>query len=286
MLLAVPSDAPGGLEAKISEHFGHCSAFTLIQIDDNKMGKVTILPNAEHVQGGCMGPVMVLKDNGADALVAGGMGGRPLAGFQQVGITVYHNEGVSTVREAAELIISGKGREIGEQHTCGGHEGGCGSHDHHDQEPKVEHVDGPVEPERLVHISYELFDIDDKSIDTSEARYIHGRGQLALGLERALTGHVAGDNFEVTVEPEEGYGERDEAKLIEVPRDKLPAEVSLGETLHSKLPNGGMIPITVVSLDDKTATLDANHPLAGQRVLFKVKVLEVLRILPTEEQKA
>ena len=133
MKIAIPSEAPGGLEAVISAHFGHCAAFTLVDLEGTEVGKVEILPNGGHVQGGCMAPVMTLKEAGADALVAGGMGMRPLAGFQQVGIEVFFSENASTVSEAVQLIASGQARRFGPAQTCGGggggeHDGGCGGH--------------------------------------------------------------------------------------------------------------------------------------------------------------
>ena len=88
-LVAFPSETPGGLEAGLSDHFGHCAAFTLVSLESDEVKEVTILPNGGHAQGACLAPVMLLKDQGVEALVAGCMGMRPLAGFQQVGITVY-----------------------------------------------------------------------------------------------------------------------------------------------------------------------------------------------------
>ena len=71
-----------------------------------------------------MAPVMLLKQSGVDVLVAGGVGMRPLAGFQQVGIEVYFSEGVTTVKEALQLILSGKARRFGPAQACGGGEEG------------------------------------------------------------------------------------------------------------------------------------------------------------------
>jgi predicted Fe-Mo cluster-binding NifX family protein len=135
MIVAVPSDAPGGLDAPISEHFGHCAAFTMVEIDGGQVGRVAVMPNTGHVQGGCMAPVMMLKQLGADAMVAGGMGQRPLAGFQQVGIDVYFREDAVTVDDAIKLMLAGKARVFGPAQTCGGgggggdgSGGGCGGH--------------------------------------------------------------------------------------------------------------------------------------------------------------
>ncbi len=78
-----------------------------------------------------MAPVMLLKNQGVDTMLAGGMGMRPLSGFQQVGITVYYNEGASTVADAVKLLSDGRARAFGAAQACGGGGGDCGGdHDH------------------------------------------------------------------------------------------------------------------------------------------------------------
>ena len=126
MKIAIPSGAPGGLDAELSAHFGHCEVFTLVLAEDGEAKGIELLNNVPHEQGGCMAPVMLLKEAGVDTLVAGGMGMRPLAGFQQVGIEVYFSEGVTTVKEALQLILTGKARRFGPAQACRGGEG----HDH------------------------------------------------------------------------------------------------------------------------------------------------------------
>ena len=113
MLVAVPSDSPGGLEARISNHFGHCDFFTMVQVEKQQVESVTVIPNGAHEGGQCTAPVTLLKQQGAEALVAGGMGQRPLSGFQQVGISVYFKEGAETVRDAIDLLIAGKQSQPG-----------------------------------------------------------------------------------------------------------------------------------------------------------------------------
>jgi predicted Fe-Mo cluster-binding NifX family protein len=134
MRVAFPSEAPGGLDARLSAHFGHCAAFTLVDVDltlgpaQGRATDVVVLPNLGHEQGGCLAPVTLLKREGAEALVAGGMGMRPLAGFQSVGIDVYFNEGAETVGEALALLLAGQARRFGPAQACGGGGGGCGGH--------------------------------------------------------------------------------------------------------------------------------------------------------------
>ena len=159
MLIAVPSEAPGGLEATISAHFGHCHAFTMVNVDGDDIGEVTVLENEGHAQGGCMAPVRLLQSRQVEALVAGGMGGRPLAGFQQVGIRVYCKEEARSVRDAVQLVIDGKCREFEPAQTCGGCGGGGGCGDDHAHEPiERDPIEGPadVRADRVVTLHYKL----------------------------------------------------------------------------------------------------------------------------------
>jgi predicted Fe-Mo cluster-binding NifX family protein len=128
MKVAIPSAGQGGLEAPLSAHFGHCDAFTLVDFEEGQMNQVEVMPNVPHSQGGCMAPVQALKQAGVDVLMAGGMGARPLAGFQQVGIRVFYTENATTVQAAVDMLNSGGAREFGPAQVCGGGEGHCGSH--------------------------------------------------------------------------------------------------------------------------------------------------------------
>lgn len=119
-LVALPSNAPGGLEAELSGHFGHCYAFTLVSVEDGQIGDVKVVPAVPHEQGGCMAPVNYLANQGAQILIAGGMGMRPLMGFNQVGIDVFHNDGFLSVGDAVKAYAEGKLPQFGQNMTCGG----------------------------------------------------------------------------------------------------------------------------------------------------------------------
>ncbi len=86
---------------------------------------------------------------------------------------------------------------------------------------------------------------------------------------------MAGDRTKATLSPKDGYGERDESRIVQAPTADLPAGVAPGATVHAQLPNGGNIFMTVVAIDGPTATLDGNHPLAGRTLVFDVEVQEV-----------
>lgn len=279
MKVAVPSDAPGGLDASVSDHFGHCDYFTLVEVNGQTIGEVTVLLNDAHEKGGCMGPVRFLKNEGAEALVAGGMGMRPLQGFQKVGITVYAKEEASNVRDAILMVIAGKCREMEMDEVCGGHDGHCGGH----APVQRDVIDGPVEKDRIVILKCQLSDTSGQNIDDLETiPYLHGYNQLPPGVERAVEGLVAGDTATVVVTPEDGYGERDDSRIFDIPRENLPSDVKVGAMLHGRTPKGGVLPLTVIALDAQKATLDGNHPLAGKTLVFDVEVVEVQAATPEE----
>lgn len=128
MKIAIPSEAPGGLEAAFSPHFGHAPAFTLVELNGQEINELQIMPNAGHAPGGCLGPVGLLKSAGVEALVAGGMGARPLAGLQQSGITVYFGGPAATVRQAVQRLAAGLAPQFSPAQVCGGGQGDCGHH--------------------------------------------------------------------------------------------------------------------------------------------------------------
>jgi len=119
-IVAIPSSHPGGLEAPLGAHFGHCDLYTVVKIAAGKVEEVAVLPNVPHEQGGCMAPVNHLAQNGVQVLIAGGMGMRPLMGFNQVGIDVLYGGGAQTVAEAVEALLAGRLQRFTAEFTCGG----------------------------------------------------------------------------------------------------------------------------------------------------------------------
>jgi len=118
--IAIPSNGQGGLEGTRSGHFGHCDVFTLVDVEDGEIKEVSILQNQEHAQGGCMVPVNLLSDNRVTALVVGGIGMRPLMGFKQVGIDVYHDDQRAEIGPVVNDLIAGSLSEIKNDQVCGG----------------------------------------------------------------------------------------------------------------------------------------------------------------------
>ena len=120
-LLAVPSGGNGGLDAPMGMHVGHCDMYTLVEIEDGAVKTVSTLPPIPHQQGGCLAPVQYLASHGVRALLAGGMGMRPLMGFQQAGIEVFFAGNFPLVDGAVQAFLAGKLPEFSTEFTCQGH---------------------------------------------------------------------------------------------------------------------------------------------------------------------
>jgi FKBP-type peptidyl-prolyl cis-trans isomerase SlyD len=137
-----------------------------------------------------------------------------------------------------------------------------------------------ISNQKVVTIDYTLTDEQGEVLDTSQGQeplvYIQGTGSIVPGLETALEGKAVGDALRVTISPDQGYGQRDEELVQAIPRDRFPTgdEIHVGMRFHAQ-GNGGSHVVTVVSVDDKHVTVDANHPLAGVTLAFDVKVIEV-----------
>jgi predicted Fe-Mo cluster-binding NifX family protein len=120
MRIAIPSEGEGGLDGLRSGHFGHCDVFTFVDLVDGVIEEVSTVKNVSHVQGGCMVPVNLLASHNVDALIVGGIGMRPLMGFRQVGIDVYHEAERQQIRPVIEDMIAGRISLITDNQVCGG----------------------------------------------------------------------------------------------------------------------------------------------------------------------
>lgn len=137
-----------------------------------------------------------------------------------------------------------------------------------------------IENNKVVIINYTLTDNSGNVIDQSQDgsfAYLHGAQNIIPGLENALTGKQAEDKLQVTIDPKDAYGERDESQIQAVPRDMFPQDVDIGVgmSFHAEAPNGAPVMVTVTEVADDTITVDGNHPLAGQTLNFDVEVINV-----------
>ncbi len=118
--IAIPSNNEGGMDGERSGHFGHCDVFTLVDVKDSQIEKVEVVSNKEHAEGGCLVPVKYLESFQVNAIVVGGIGMRPLVGFNDAGIDVYFDGTEPTVKAVVNSLINNKLEIIQSQQACGG----------------------------------------------------------------------------------------------------------------------------------------------------------------------
>lgn len=121
---------------------------------------------------------------------------------------------------------------------------------------------------------------DGTEFDSSRGReplqFTVGEEMLIPGFENGVIGHVKGDAFKITVNPEDGYGEYSEELVFEVPIDQVPEHITpeTGMVLELTGDEGDM-EVTIIDVTEETVMLDANHTLAGEILQFDVEILDV-----------
>ena len=140
----------------------------------------------------------------------------------------------------------------------------------------------------IVSIHYTLTnnngDVIDTSKDDAPLSYLHGAGNIVPGLEAALLGKTVGESLQVTVQPEDAYGERQDEMIQTVPREMFQGveDIQPGMQFQADAPDGSVQMIVVSAVADDEITVDANHPLAGEILNFDVSIEAVRE--PTAEE--
>ena len=142
-----------------------------------------------------------------------------------------------------------------------------------------------IQKDKVIAVSYELEvegKIADKASSEAPLEYIHGTGMLLPKFEAALDGKVAGDPFEFTLTPEEGYGVYNPKYLVALPIEAFQIDgkvheelLVVGRTLPMLNSEGQVVSGTVAAVDEKSVTMDFNHPMAGKTLHFTGKVESV-----------
>jgi FKBP-type peptidyl-prolyl cis-trans isomerase SlyD len=137
-----------------------------------------------------------------------------------------------------------------------------------------------VEKNKVVSFHYTLTNAAGEQMESSREKesmsYLHGAGNIIRGLEKAMEGHSIGDQFSVTIEPEDAYGVRNEKNVQRVPlkRLKLNQKLSVGQILTLQT-NKGEVQVTVLKVGRFNVDVDGNHPLAGARLTFDVEITDI-----------
>jgi FKBP-type peptidyl-prolyl cis-trans isomerase 2 len=101
-----------------------------------------------------------------------------------------------------------------------------------------------------------------------------GEGQLIKGFENGLIDMTEGEKKTIELSVEDSYGEPKPEFINEVPKTNVPEGIQVGESLQGMGPQGP-VNVQVVAVSEETVTLDANHPLAGKKLIFDLEVIEI-----------
>lgn len=142
----------------------------------------------------------------------------------------------------------------------------------------------------VVTMHYTVTDDNGQQVDASRdwepLLYLNETHSLIPGLEKAIEGHQAGDSFQVTVQPKDGYGLPDPALIHKVPLEAFSEvgnlEVGMEFGLESEEGHGEQF--TVAAIEGEEVTVDANHPLAGKVLHFDVRIEDVRKATKKEEE--
>ena len=101
-----------------------------------------------------------------------------------------------------------------------------------------------------------------------------GSGGIIPGFNDAVMGMAQDERKEVTIPPEQAYGQPDERMVMQFPRKDVPADMNpeVGMTLQLRGPDGRPVPAMVSALDEENITLDLNSPLAGKTLVFNIRL--------------
>lgn len=101
-----------------------------------------------------------------------------------------------------------------------------------------------------------------------------GSGQVIKGFDDAILGMNEGEEKQFSIEPAEAYGEHDPTLVQKVPREIFPQDAELvpGLLFEAGLPTGEKVPATITDVQGGIVSVDLNHPLAGKKLNFKIKV--------------
>ncbi|MFC1501468.1 peptidylprolyl isomerase [Elusimicrobiota bacterium] len=117
----------------------------------------------------------------------------------------------------------------------------------------------------------------DKSQKEKPLDFVVGAGTVIRGFEDGVKGMNIGDEKSITIEPDLGYGLRDESLVMKFEKSVVPDNIKLerGMPLKLNLSNGNMVEATVVDVGEDNIIVDLNHPLAGKTIIFDLKILSI-----------
>jgi len=103
-----------------------------------------------------------------------------------------------------------------------------------------------------------------------------GAGEILPGIDEEVIGMKKGEQKEITLPPEKGFGKRREDLVRKIDKDMFKdKKVELGQRVYMQTQQGKVIPAQIVGIEKDNITLDLNHPLAGKETVFIIKVVDI-----------
>jgi FKBP-type peptidyl-prolyl cis-trans isomerase 2 len=121
-----------------------------------------------------------------------------------------------------------------------------------------------------------------ETFDSSNGRepleFTVGSGQVIKGFDDGVTGMQVGDKRTVEISVEDAYGEKSQEMVIEFPKEQFPGDMNPEPGMQLMMSNGAgqSFPVVVTEIKGDTVILDANHPLAGQDLIFDIELVEIV----------
>jgi peptidylprolyl isomerase len=130
-----------------------------------------------------------------------------------------------------------------------------------------------------VHYTGKLDDgtVFDSSAERDPLQFSIGEGLVIPGFEQAVVGMTPGESKRTNISADEAYGPYRPELVMVVEKERIPTDVSVevGQMLQISQSNGQAIPVVVTEVSDSQITLDANHPLAGQELIFEIQLVQI-----------
>jgi len=118
----------------------------------------------------------------------------------------------------------------------------------------------------------------DTSLERDPLEFTLGEGELIAGFEQAVLGMATGESKTTTIPADQAYGPHHTERVIDVERHHLPSDLQpeIGQQLQMTRPDGTTLSVIITTVTETQVTLDANHPLAGQDLIFDITLVEIL----------
>ncbi len=120
-------------------------------------------------------------------------------------------------------------------------------------------------------------EIFDSSVERDPLEFTVGAGQMIKGFDEAVNGMKVSEKKTVTIPSAEAYGEKNDQLIQQVPRAELPEEMKpeVGQTLVATNQEGQQTHVIIKEVAEEAITIDANHPLAGQDLIFEIELVAI-----------